>query len=481
MDLLLADCIEPGSEVGYQLAKIIYTHHTLGARIVETPVRLAQSQPRKITIQDGPEERCRDAFLAEWRKLRADFHIFNTKVTSRVYGIATLALGAEGVDPARPVDPWSLAGANVFFSTFDPLNTSGSLVLNQVPNAPDFQKVTDVSVSGQRWHRSRAVVVMNEAPIYIAYTSSAFGYVGRSAYQRTLFPLKSYVQTQIANDMVSRKVGLLVAKLKPPGSIVDNLMKAFAAVKRVMLKQGVTNQVLSITPEEEIESLNLQNLDAPLKLARQNILEDIASGTPMPVKLVTQESFAEGFGEGAEDAKYIAHYIDGVREDMAPIYAFMDNVVQYRAWNPEFYASVQRDFPDYENVDYQTAFFRWRNSFAAAWPNLLTEPESEAIKVDETRFKAVIELAELFLPVLDPDNQVRLIDFVASQFSEQKRLFTSPLDFDLEGLLDHLREKAEAANAATAGLGAENAQPGDGGAMSLAKPALPKPNLKAAA
>ena len=459
-DLLLADYIVPGSEPSYQLCKVIYLYHPLGAKMAETPVKLAQSQQRLVTIQNGPEEKVREAFFEERKKLRADFHIYNTTVQARIYGVSTLVVGAVGKDPETPLDPWKLWEEKIYFSTFDPLNTGGSLVLNQNPNDPDFQKVVDVSAAGKKYHRSRAVVVMNEAPIYISYTSSSFGYVGRSVYQRALFPLKSYVQTMIANDMVARKVGLIIAKMKAASSVVDWMMQKMAGVKRILLRQGQTNQVLGITPEEDIESLDLQNLDGPLKLARTNILEDIATATPMPAKLITQETFAEGFAEGEEDAKYVAHYIDGVREGMQPLYDFTDEIAMFRAWNPDFYERIREEFKEYRKVPFKVAFYSWKNSFAAPWPSLLTEPESELIKVDETRFKSVIAMLEVLLPVVDPENKALAIQWAVDNFNERKRLISSPLNILVDELQAYLeknqKQQDDAAKAATA-------PPGTGG------------------
>lgn len=465
--LLSSPEIVPGSTPSYELCKAVWLYHPLGAKIVETPVKLAQSQARIITIQDGPEERVRDAFVEEWRRLRCDFHAFNTKVQSRVYGVSTLIVGTTKTPTAEPLDPWKLWEQEVYLSTFDPLNTGGSLVLNQDPNAPDFQKVVDIRAAGQLYHRSRSIVVMNEAPVYIAYTSSGFGYVGRSAYQRILFPLKSFLNTMIADDMVARKVGLIVAKMKPPGSVVSRMMQRLQAIKRILLRQGQTNQVLGITTEESVESLNLQNLEGPHKLCRQNILENVATGAPMPVKLITQESFAEGFGEGEEDAKYIAHYIDAVREDMAPLYAFLDDIVQFRAWNPEFYATIQKEFPEWRKVPFETAFYRWRRSFSATWPSLLTEPESEQIKVDDTRFKAISAMVELLMPNLDPDNKAALIQWAVDNFNERKKLISSPLLLNMPELLDHLRAEKEKADAMPA--------PGAGGVDEGQEPKPAKP------
>lgn len=472
--LLMADDIVPGADASYQVCKTIYLYHPMGGKMVDTPISLAQSQPRTLSIPDGPEDTVRDQFMREWKALRADQHIATAMTLARTYGVGTLALGAVGVPVNEPIDFATLARQEIFISTFDPLNTAGSMVLNQDPMSPDFQKVTSVTVAGQAWHRSRVVVVMNERPVYIAYTGSAFGYVGRSVFQRALYPLKSFLSTMITDDMVARKAGLLIAKMKPAGSVVDRIMQRMFAIKRQMLKDGETDNVLGITPDESIESLNLQNIDGAGKFARDNIITNIALAADMPAKLLNEETFAEGFGEGTEDAAKIVRYVKGVREAMAPLYAFMDRVVQHRAWNREFYAAVQRQFPEeYGRVSYEQAFTRWQNSFTATWPSLVEEPESEKVKVAETKLKAIIDLLGALMQSLDPDNQALLIEWAAANFNTLREMFTEPLELDYQAIRDFAQEQVDAAKqGATGGMpgapGAEGAEgPDDGSQAAL--------------
>jgi len=65
MTMLNAGDIEPGSDVSYQLCKVIYLYHPLGGKMVDRPIKIAQSQGRDIAIPDGPEELARDAFERE--------------------------------------------------------------------------------------------------------------------------------------------------------------------------------------------------------------------------------------------------------------------------------------------------------------------------------------------------------------------------------------------------------------------------------
>jgi hypothetical protein len=459
-NLLMCDDIVPGAEASYQVCKSIYLWHPLGGKIAEAPVRKAMSQKRKISIPDSPEDRVKKAFEDDWKKMKIDRAIRNTMRLARVYGISTVgALDKDG-DASVPLDYDKISADQLTFNVWDPLNTAGSLVLNQDPNAKDFLKPQEVRINGQAYHPSRVCVMMNEEPIYLAYTNSAFGFVGRSVYQRALFPLKSFINTMITDDMVARKAGVIIAKLKAPGSIIDNIMAKMAGIKRALLKEAETNNVISVDTSEDIESLNLINVNSAMMQSRKDILENIATATPMPAQMINSETFAEGFGEGTEDSKNVAQYIDGLREDMQPLYDFFTPIVQRCAWNAEFYATIQAEFPEYKEVSYKQAFYRWTNSFAAEWPSLLIEPESEQAKAEDVRLKAILALVEILMPALDPENRGAVIEWCCDNFNSLKLLFASPLVLDFDLLVD---------------WAAEQGQQGAGGEPGPEEPKEPKP------
>ena len=406
----------------------------MGAKIAERPVKMAQSKKRIITTDKFPLPQVVDAFNKEWYNVKADNTIFNLGTQSRVYGIASLVCVAKGIPSDRPIDFKAMYDTPIAFNVLDPLNTAGSLVLNQDPNAIDYQHITDIVVQGQRYHRSRSCVLMWENPVYIAYSSSAFGYVGRSAYQRALYPLKSFIASMICDDLIVNKAGVLVAKMKPAGSIVTNLMQTMFGQKRNVVKEAKTTNVISISTEEAIESLNLQKLDGPYALGRKNIIENMATGAAMPSKLLLEESFAEGFGEGSEDAAYVAGYIGDIRDWLKPAYDFMDQIVMYRAWNPDFYASLQREVSELKNVAYTEFFYGCKNSFKATWPDLIAEPESERIKVVDVKLKALIAVVEVFIPALDPENKAALLAWAMDNLNNLEDIFQNPMDLDFETL-----------------------------------------------
>jgi hypothetical protein len=431
MQILMADNIELGSSASYELCKLIYSYHPLGAKLVDVPVELAQSQGRTINIPGSPEDRVRKAFTDEWQRLDCDRIIANVVRLARIYGIASLAVMIPGEDPTKPLDYATLANKKMTFNVFDPLNTAGSLVLNQNPNDPAFLKPITIRVQGQPYHFTRTSIYQNEDPIYLDYTTSAWGYVGRSVYQRALYPLKSFLQSMITDDLVTKKAGVIIAKLKAPGSIINNVMQQIAGIKRSMLKEAIVGNVMNISTEESIESLNLQNVDNSSKTARKNILENIAAAAGMPAKLVNSETLAVAFAEGEEDAKAIARFIDKLRVSMQPLYTYFTRIVQYRAWNIEFYTAVQNDFPDdFGKKTYNQAFTEWTNHFIAIWPSLLTEPDSEKIKVANVKLRSIVSMLELLLPISDPDNKENIFEWATDNFNDLKTLFPSPLVLD---------------------------------------------------
>lgn len=435
--LLDSEDIQPGMSAGYQTCKTIYLFHPLGGKMVDRPIKMAMNESRTVHVSQayGIEQRLRDAFEREWKALGADKHIANAARISRIYGVSAIAMLVDNQESSSAVDYRTLYKHNVTFNILDPLNTAGSIVLNQDPNAQDFQRVDGIRVAGKPYHKSRCVVQQNEDPIYLAYNSAAFGFTGRSVYQRALFPLKSFIQTMRTDDMVSVKGGLLVTKIQGPSSVVNNMMQKLSGIKRMMLKRGKTGEVLQIGANDSIESIDLSNLEKPLDSSRNHILENIAAAADMPAIILNSETFAQGFGEGTEDARSVAVYIDNIREWLEPLYDYFIRICQYRAWSIEFFQSLRADFPELKNT-YSLYFSSWINNFEYRWPSSLKEPESEKVKVDEIRFKAIVSMLEVLLPQVNTDDENRslLIEWAQTNANANESLFPQRLDLDIDSL-----------------------------------------------
>ena len=455
LDLLMAPDIVPGTSLGYQLAKTIFSYHPIGAILTDAPIRRAQGQPRVISIPTLGEERLVNQYQRTWNQLGrvgGTVLLHSLFSLSRVYGIASLAVGEVGKPTSEPLDVGALDDSDLFFNILDPLNTAGSLVMNQDPNSPDFLKPRGaIHVNGQVWHPSRLFIKMNEQPLYIDWTSSAFGFVGRSVYQRALYPLKSFVQSMVTDQMVTQKAGLLVYKAESPASFIDNVIKSAFGQKRSAVKAGVTGQVLSIGTGEDLETLNMQNLDKAAGFARTNILKNIASAAGMPASIIMQETLTEGFGEGTEDANKEIGYLDHIREEMDPAYAFLDAICRRKAFTPEFYETLQSDYSDFGDGGFDSALHDWIRNFSAKWPNLKIEPDSEKVKTEEIQMKSVIALAEVLLPEADPVTKAKIFSWIAENVNGREHLFAGALDVDEDDLKTYFEEnQAQAEEAAAA-------------------------------
>src|SRR6185437_9777274 len=137
-NLLLCEQIVPGTSPSYQVCKSIFTAHPLGGKMAETPVNMAQSQNRELTVPGCPESALLPAFEREWKalgKIGAEQIIKQVTVLARVYGIASVGVGDRNSKPGEPLNLEKIADADLYFNVFDPLNTAGSLVLNQDPNS----------------------------------------------------------------------------------------------------------------------------------------------------------------------------------------------------------------------------------------------------------------------------------------------------------------------------------------------------------
>ena len=441
MQILNWQNVQVGSQPSYQLCKLLWEYHPLAGKIIEKPVRLALGKKRKINIPCGIEDQLREAFEREWERLGATNHIRDTMHLSRVYGAGAIVYGSPGIPTDKPIDPWALADVeDLYFNQLDPLNLAGSLVTNQNPNAPDFQKPWSyITAAGQPYHPSRSCVIFCGTPIYLAYQGSSYSFSGRSLFLRALYPLKSFIQTMTVDDLVSLKAGLIVAKIQQPGSIVNRLMTQGASYKRQLLAEAVTGNVLSIQPEESIESVDLNNTDKAMTVARNNIIANIAAAADVPAILLKDEAFTQGFGEGTEDSKAVAQYIDGIREDMFSLFNFFDKIVQHRAWNKEFYEGLKNEFSEeIGEKSYEEFFYYAQGLFKAEWPSLLEEPKSDIIKRDSEKLKAMVDVLTALKDILDPENKARAVQWFEDNVNGMTELFAAPMELDIDALMEYV-------------------------------------------
>lgn len=435
MDILGAEEIQPGSDAGYEVCKLLWQFHPLGGKLVEKPITMALSKPRIYNVDTDPDERVIRQFKDVMERMGINDKVRNLFFLSRCYGASSVGVGTDETANSEPLPGFGLKEEDVFINVWDPLNTAGSMVTDQDANSRKFQQANKtLQVSGKKWHPSRTAKVFNGTPIYLHYQNSAFGFTGRSVFQRVLYPMKSYVGTMVTNNLVSRKAGVLVAKVAQNGSVASGIMAAATGKKREIVKIAENEGVISIGQNDDIESLNLQNIDGALTAARDNIISDIASGSDVPAILIKEEALSNGFGEGTQDAKAISQYIDSVRQSIEPVMDFFENIVQYIAWSEEFYDSMKIDFPEVITEDYKTTFFQWRREFRAEWQELVEESPDKRRESDSKVVQQAIALFTAVSPQVDPVNRANLADWLSSVANNTKTYGDIPLIIDMDTL-----------------------------------------------
>lgn len=411
---LVDEVIEPGHGLSYQLAKQIYLEHPMGGRIVDNVINLAFSQQRTIA---GIPEAAKKAFKSAWSAARADTAIKNVARHARIYGIGTLVDLGEGS-----------------FKVYDPLITAGSLVASLDPLSRDFLSPNDPVVQDLKFTPANSIVAFNGTPIYLAYSQSAFGYTGRSVYYNMLPLLAGFLVSTEVDTLVLKKSGVLIAKTKPTGAAVNRLSQWWQRKKASDVKRALNGNVLAVEVDESIETLNMQNTSDAMTTARNNVISNIATALDAPAVILQNDVLTNGFGEGKEDAKIIAQYVERYRTELEHLFDWMTPRIQKLAWTEEWYESFKLGNPAYKEVPYATAINYWENHFEYEWPNYLIEPDSEKVKKEEAGFNAYRALYETLQAGIKTPATRRalaqaLLDLTDSD--EMRTLLAKPIDLEL--------------------------------------------------
>jgi hypothetical protein len=127
---------------------------------------------------------------------------------------------------------------------------------------------------------------------------------------------------------------------------------------------------------------------------------------------------------------------------------------------------LRKKYPEkYKGVTYKQAFYEWTNSYQAVWPSYLREPDSDQVKVDDTKMKAAISVYQILELSFDPENKTRLVQWLADAVTNNKLLYSSPLNLDFAKLLKNFKklEKQDEEERDVAMMGGAGGPGGPGG------------------
>ncbi|MBI0083573.1 MULTISPECIES: anti-CBASS protein Acb1 family protein [Commensalibacter] len=430
--------------LSYGLCKSIYMYHPLGKRIIDLPIDLSIGQERIISVKhETKSDELIEQFIKVWNGYGFKNIIRRLATMSRLCGISALFLKVDGYNDHEPL-PVNTNWADLKITpiVYDAMNIAGSASNNQDLMSENFLKVEDVLRSGMALAKDRSFILSNGDPLYNEFSTSAFGFTGRSVYQNCIHLLKAWLYVNNADAMVAKKCGLIIAKENDVGTATE-LTSRSLGIKRELLRAGSTNDVLSVGASTTIESLNLQNIDGSLDMARNHILEDIANASDIPTIILGQQRFTQGFGEGSEDTKHVGRFIESIREWERGAYQFIDNFVMRMAWNFDYLKALNKENGDIfkskndEEItieQYWQVFYSLKQSFSYSFPSFLTESESQIAEGDQKKLEMIVDVYDRVFPKVEADMQATLTNWLIDSVNNLRSLNKIKLNVDEDDL-----------------------------------------------
>ncbi|MBW5853113.1 hypothetical protein [Yersinia enterocolitica] len=139
-EILDSELIRPGGDVNYNLCKLLWQFHPLGGKLVEKPILMAMCKPRQYNVETDPDERVVRRFRDVWERMEINEKVKNLFFLSRCYGAAAIGVGTDSVSCRETLPTFGLTEDDVYINAWDPLNAAGSMVTDQKPNSPYFQR-----------------------------------------------------------------------------------------------------------------------------------------------------------------------------------------------------------------------------------------------------------------------------------------------------------------------------------------------------
>lgn len=461
--LLESTTILPGAQPSYEMCKAIASAHPNGRRIVTASVNLAVAKGCHFNFPDDVENTLEKHLKDVLEEVGGFGPVKSLLEDKRIYGQAVMIIGAwhntldektgkTKKEYAKSTENLSLdqiENWNLFFNIVDPQILGGRQNIGQNPTKEDYQKFGNiVEVESQTYIRSRFIGVLNTVPQWIWWSNSAYSFGGLSAYASCLYQLRTLLELEITLWFITKKMGLLVYKQKQDEDVPTEMSIQAQAHKARKAKRGETGNVLGISIEEDIQSINLTTLHQALAEAKKQALQGIAVATGEPATILGSESFANGWTSGNTDAELVKNFLKNVQtNEVEPVLRFMLSFVMKRAFTPEYLEQYNKEFQKkIRNAD------DLLDSLTIEWPDPLST-EKDEINLSKEKDKQEIDQLNAFISAYSvisngvqtlPDTVASMTKVLIDNINELK-IFRHKFTFtdkDLSLLSDEL-EKAQ--------------------------------------
>lgn len=435
--------------LNWQLCQLIWRFHPLGSTLIDMPITKALARGREITIQAAPDAVLK-RFIEVSERVNEDQLVSDTMATSKAYGKAAIIVGQRDQPLDKTLDITTL-NEMTFFNVIDPLSISGNSQ-NQDPNRQGFlqprgeaQSLRMITVAGVQYNSSRFSEFFNpfEKLLYLNFNQSALSYAPPSVFERPFVSLQDLLENDNAVRTINQKIAAIIHKKEfAEQSFLEKANRSVLGKIVSDIKNLFSGGVAVINTSEEISGIDLAHNAELLRTNRDIILASIAqaSSDGIPVSMLKNALETKGFGSGEpektnEDENILKH-----QKHLASIYHFFDPFIQRMAWNDkDWYRSIQKQYPEYQNIPQNRAIQMWKSSFTWEW-NPISEP-TEKEKTDDAKAKSDIMGALLMTAQsmqLPPETQLGLFQSYVENINDLG-ILPDKFQFDADDVLANMR------------------------------------------
>jgi hypothetical protein len=338
-----------------------------------------------------------------------------------------------------------------FFNVLDPLSISGNSQ-NQDPNKQGFlqprgeaQKLRMITVAGVQYNSSRFSEFFNpfEKLLYLNFNQSALSYAPPSVFERPFISLQDLLENDNAVRTINQKIAAIIHKKAfAEQSFLEQANRSVMGHIVDKIKNLISGGVAVIGTGEEITGIDLAHNAELLSTNRDIILASIAqaSSDGIPVSMLKNALETKGFGSGEpektnEDENILKH-----QKHLKSIYHFFDPFIQRMAWNDaDWYASIQKQYPEYQKIPQNHAIQMWKASFKWEWRPIreatLQELTADAKAKSDIMGALMMTAQGLQLP---PENMMGLFESYVENLNDLN-ILPDKFNFDADEIMANVR------------------------------------------
>jgi hypothetical protein len=262
-------------------------------------------------------------------------------------------------------------------------------------------------------------------------------------FERPFVSLQDLLENDNAVRTINQKIAAIIHKKEfADQSFLEQSNRSVLGHIVEKIKSLFSGGVAVIGMGEEISGIDLAHNAELLKTNRDIILASIAqaSSDGIPVSMLKNALETKGFGSGEPEKQNEDENILKHQKHLKSIYHFFDPFIQRMAWNDkEWYASIQKQYPEYRNIKQNHAIQMWKAAFNWEW-NPISEP-TEKEKTDDAKAKSDIMGALMMTAQglqLPPENMLNLFESYVENLNDLG-ILPDKFHFDADDVLANMR------------------------------------------